>query len=112
MRRREYAGSVWVDHGRVVVCDPVYVDVSEADEKKLPDGGDCLRLDLGDTERPGRPPHLAVAVASGFGDGYFPVIVEYAEVDGEEFVSKLVVDFLVEHDDEIEDVLRHNEGVS
>ena len=39
------------------------------------------------------------------------MIVEYAEVDGEEFVSKLIVDFMVEHDDAIEDVLRHCEGL-
>ena len=63
MVRREYVGSVWVDHGRVVVCDSVYVDVSEADEKKLVDGPVAVRLDLGDTDVEGSPPHLAVAVA-------------------------------------------------
>lgn len=91
MVSRELAGRVYVDHGRVVVCDPQYVGLSDRDAEALVDGGDAVRLDLGEAA----PDHLAVAVASGWGDGWYPCWVEYADVDGVQTVSRLVVDFLV-----------------
>jgi PAS domain-containing protein len=90
--RRELAGRVYVDHGCVVVCDPAYVDLSDEDRDEIVEGGDAVRLALDREPEDAGPDHLAVAVASGWGDGWYPCWIERAE-DGT--VARLVVDFLV-----------------
>jgi hypothetical protein len=91
----ELIGRVAVDHGRIVICDPLFVDASDRDETQLVEGGDVVHLDFDDTDVPGSPDHLGVAVQSGFGDGHYPVYIERAEVEGRLHVSRVIIDFLV-----------------
>src|SRR6516225_7971438 len=83
--KRELVGRVFVDSGAVLLADPMYGELSDRDQSAFID-------DLG---RHGSPDHLGVAVRSGFGDGYYPVFIERAEFEGEEFVSRVVIDFCV-----------------
>jgi hypothetical protein len=95
VRDRELVGRVWIDHGRLTLCDPIYTALSDRDAEEVASGSDVVHLDFADTDVKGSPDHLGVAVASGFGDGHYPVYIERAEFDGEVFVSRVVVDFLV-----------------
>jgi hypothetical protein len=90
---RELVGRVWIDHGRLALCDPAYTALSDRDAEEVAGGGDVVHLDFDDVK--GDPDHLGVAVARGFGDGYYGVFIERAEVDGEVRVSRVIVDFLV-----------------
>jgi hypothetical protein len=97
--KRELVGRVWIDSGTLLVCDPMYGELSERDQRTLIDEcADVTHCDFDDTDVPGSPDHLGVAVRSGFGDGYYGVFVERAEVDGQEFVSRVIIDFLVEEE--------------
>src|SRR5262249_30024927 len=93
---RELVGRVQVDHGRVVVCDPGYVALSERDEEAITSAQDAALLDFDEAGRGGLPDHLGVAVGTGWGDGCCPVFVERGRdaVDGTQVVARLVVDFL------------------
>jgi hypothetical protein len=59
-------GRVQVDHGRVVVCDPVYAALSERDEEAIASCDDVTLLDFDEAGRDGMPDHLGVAVGSGW----------------------------------------------
>jgi hypothetical protein len=94
--KRELVGRVWIDSGTLLVCDPMYGALSERDQRALiDDGADVTHCDFDDTDAKGSPDHLGVAVASGFGDGLYGVWVERAEFDGQEFISRVIIDFLV-----------------
>jgi hypothetical protein len=92
---RELVGRVWIDSGTLLVCDPMYGELSERDQREVIEGGDVIHLDFDDTGVPGSPDHLATAVRSGFGDGYYGVFIERAEFEGQEFISRVIIDFLV-----------------
>jgi hypothetical protein len=93
--KRELVGRVWIDHGRLALCDPGYVALSERDAEEVAGSADVVHLDLEDTDVPGSPDHVGVAVVSGFGDGHYGVFIERAEFEGQEFVSRVIIDFCV-----------------
>src|SRR6516165_6224351 len=94
--KRELVGRVFVDSGAVLLADPMYGELSDRDQSAfIDDLADVTHLDFDDTGRHGSPDHLGVAVRSGFGDGYYPVFIERAEFEGQEFISRVIVDFCV-----------------
>ena len=72
--KMEKIGTVWVDSGTVMVCDPCY---TQSDGRSsLINVDDDIFANLGDTSAiqvGGADSGLAVAVRSGYGDGHYPV---------------------------------------
>jgi hypothetical protein len=96
--RRELVGQVYVDHGGVVVLDPVYADLSDGDRDALvdpaPDAGAGAQLGCGEENLP-ESGHMGVFVSTGLGDGEYPVYAELIDVPGAgERVARIVVDCL------------------
>jgi hypothetical protein len=96
--RRELVGQVYVDHGGVVVVDPLYADLSDTDRDALvdpaPDAGAGAQLDCGEENLPGSG-HVGVFIPTGLGDGEYPVYAELIDVPGAgERVARIVIDCL------------------
>lgn len=91
--RVEHVGNVFVDAGLIWVGDPCYVMGDDASSRvtdwmdfcgKLPERN--VNAPLGDG--------TGLAISSGFGDGSYPVYVEFSdEGSWGERVSKIIVDF-------------------
>jgi hypothetical protein len=110
---RKLIGYCGVDSGQILLTDPCYVSDFLSDEEFAPSegethpysyngacgaslseqGGGQLLYKHGGTG-------AGVCVSSGWGDGLYPVFVEYAE-DGR--VSSVTVQFISDDEDEFED---------
>jgi hypothetical protein len=118
MKKRTLLGTVGVDSGQVMVCDPCYIGSEwqkDDDKKELFDksnegkfsyGGCCiatmseklggqLKYKLGHAG-------AGVAVSSGYGDGGYPV---YAEYNDEGIVKRITVEFIADDVKSISDEL-------
>jgi hypothetical protein len=100
---RVKVGTVPVDSGQVFVVDPCYVLDGEYGEDS-PYGRACAASltdeRAGQFSTAGGPFSDAVCTSTGWGDGVYPVYIEY-DRDGR--VARLIVEFDYEMDDEDED---------
>jgi len=80
--KREYIGNVFVDHGSVVVLDPMYADVSEKDQERFLEARTGAKIDCDDDNMPEGTDHIGVWVSTGMGDGRYPVYADLIEVPG------------------------------
>ena len=71
--------TITIDHGGVVVLDPMHADLSEADRGRVIDAAIGARMDCDDDKLPEGIDHAGVFVTTGLGDGRYPV---YADVNG------------------------------
>lgn len=93
--RREFVGHAWVDHGGVVVADPMYADLSDADQERVLGAAVGATLDCDDGDLPNGMDHVAVFVPTGLGDGRYPVYVDLTELPGGGTrVARIIVDCL------------------
>lgn len=87
--RREFVGHVWIDHGGVALVDPEFVDGSDDDVDRF------CGVGAGSTLNCGEDVDVGVYVATGFGDGHYPVYADVREVPGAgERVARIVIDCL------------------
>lgn len=102
----ERIGKVFVDAGIVMVGDPCY-SLPDDGSHRISDWDEFCKVmfkdenyDKGYSKPLGDG--VAIVVESGYGDGEYPVFVERAS-DGR--VSRLIVEFIPEYDDEDEECL-------
>lgn len=89
MVRRERVGEVGVDHGGVAIVDPEFVGISDLDQEKIMDARVGTDLDCETAETVG------VFVATGLGDGVYPVYADVVDVPGAgRRVARIVIDCL------------------
>jgi hypothetical protein len=62
--KREYIGDVFVDHGSVVVLDPMYADVSEKDQERFQEARTGAKIDCDDDNMPEGTDHIGVWVTA------------------------------------------------
>ena len=110
MTTKTVIGHVPVDSGQIMIVDPCYVldgDVDFADDHKTvitdnPYSRACAASMSDEKAAPfsthGGMQTDAVCTSSGWGDGFYPVYVEY---DNDGRVARITVDFTdIDHDDE------------
>ncbi len=108
--KREYIGNVFVDHGSVVVLDPMYADVSEKDEERFLAADSGAKIDCDDDDMPEGTDHIGVWVGTGMGDGRYPVYADLIEVPGAGGwrVARIVIDCLGMEDEPQSAMLRED----
>ena len=100
---REKVGTVFVDAGLVWIGDPCYVMGDDASSRVTNwITGFCDKL----TERNVNTPlgkGTGMAISSGYGDGEYPVYVEYSDEGAWGVrVKSVTVEFLEDEDDDVE----------
>jgi hypothetical protein len=107
--KRECVGHVCVDHGGVVVLDPMYAELSDEDTERTCDAEVGVTLDCGDDNMPEGIDHIGVYVSTGFGDGRYPIYADVMTVPGGGTrVARIVIDCLgLESDPESDDLREH-----
>jgi len=94
MSRRERVGSVYVDHGGVAIVDPQFVDLSDRDGEAVIGASVGATLDCGE-DLPEGIDHVGAFVASGLGDGRYPVYADLVDVPSAgQRVARIVIDCL------------------
>ena len=108
--KREYIGNVFVDHGSVVVLDPMYADVSEKDQERFLEARTGAKIDCDDDNMPEGTDHIGVWVSTGMGDGRYPVYADLIEVPGAGGwrVARIVIDCLGMEDEPQSAMLRED----
>jgi hypothetical protein len=96
MMKREFVGHVFVDHGGVVVLDPMYADLSDEDRERVIGASVAgARLDCNDDNLPDGLDHIGAYVPTGLGDGHYPIYADVMEVPGGGTrVARIVIDCL------------------
>jgi hypothetical protein len=87
---RQLVGHVPVDHGGVTILDPLYAEIDEDDNERICSSGhQGARLECAEGQ------DVGVYVATGLGDGRYPVFADIIEVPGAgKRVARIVVDCL------------------
>jgi hypothetical protein len=109
---REHIGHVFVDHGSVVVLDPMYADVSDKDQERFLEALEeraGVRIDC-DEDLPEGIDHIGVWIGTGIGDGRYPVYADLIEVPGAGGwrVARIVIDCLGMEDEPQSAMLRED----
>jgi hypothetical protein len=105
--RREYIGHVYVDHGGVVVIDPEYVDLSDADRDRMVGAGSGAPMDCDEENLPPGFDHMGVYAPTGLGDGHYPVYADLMDVPGAGTrTARIIIDCLGTEPDQQSDDLR------
>jgi len=119
--KRTFLGTVGVDSGQVMICDPCYIgsewketddtkDLGHEDNKGQFSYGGCCFATLKEKNQGGQLNYkmghagAGVAVSSGYGDGGYPVYAEYNE---EGRVKRITVEFIA---DDVESIVDELEG--
>lgn len=98
-------GTVFVDAGIVMVGDPCYTlpdDGSHRDQTTKVWSKFCEELSAQEYDGYHKPfftPEVGIVVQSGYGDGEYPVFVEYSD---EGRVKRLVVEFIPDEEEEFQ----------
>jgi hypothetical protein len=93
--RRELVGHVFVDHGGVVVVDPMYAELSAGDQERIIEASAGAHLDCGEEDLDEISGHVGAFVATGLGDGRYPIYADVVRVRGAgERVARIVIDCL------------------
>ncbi|HXW58289.1 MAG TPA: hypothetical protein VEJ23_02295 [Solirubrobacteraceae bacterium] len=106
---RELAGQVYIDHGGVALVDPLYAELSDADREAILTADPAVRLDCDEENLP--EGGLGLYVATGLGDGSYPVYADVIDVPSAgKRVARIVIDCLGTEDesDELRERLAEN----
>jgi len=85
---------VYVDHGGIAVVDPLFAVLSDRDREAILDAGPACQLDCDEANLP-EGGHMGVYVATGLGDGTYPVYADTVDVPSAgKRVARIVIDCL------------------